>query len=130
MVKTDLITKDLRKVGQEIDQDYGFQMIKDFSDTYPEDIMYYYIGKNILESILAQPGCVGIRFFNALTETGEKTLVYIGLDKDEKLLVKRTFLNKNGELVETNGIVADRTSSSPKPGGDFSWWDWLVWIGF
>ena len=45
-------------------------------------------GGKIIEEILAQPGCVGIRFFDAINETGVKTLVYAGIDAKGKNILE------------------------------------------
>ena len=49
----------------------GSQFINAYRTLNPTDVIGYYIGRNILEQILAQPGCVGIKFYNAY-EYGQK----------------------------------------------------------
>jgi hypothetical protein len=39
-----------------------------------------YFGRNIFEQILAQPKCVGIRYYYAKTDSGASTLVLVGVD--------------------------------------------------
>jgi hypothetical protein len=39
-----------------------------------------YFGRNIFEQILAQPQCVGIRYYYAKTDSGASTLVLVGVD--------------------------------------------------
>jgi hypothetical protein len=39
-----------------------------------------YFGRNIFERILAQEGCVGIRYYYAKTDSGASTLVLVGVD--------------------------------------------------
>ena len=60
------------------------------------------------DQILAQPGCVGMRFYYGLNEDGIKTLVYVGIDADGKDIVKRTVITSNGDLTIADGIFADR----------------------
>ena len=62
-------------------------------------ILGHYLGKKILTDILAQEHCVGIRTYYAQTESGEKELVIVGVDKDENDLI--------------NGIIGDRTFRCP-----------------
>jgi hypothetical protein len=39
-----------------------------------------YFGRNIFEKILAQPGCVGIRYYYAQKDDGSPTIVLVGVD--------------------------------------------------
>jgi hypothetical protein len=103
-----LTKKPLAEIGAEIGQELGVQMIQTFQAKHPNDTSFYIIGRKIIDQILAQPGCVGIKFFNALNEAGEQTMVYVGLDNDGKAILKVASVNTNGQLSEENGIVADR----------------------
>lgn len=102
------LKKNLAEVGEEITHELGIQMVKDYQNSFPTDVTSYQIGRNILESILAQPGCVGIRFYNAINELGQKTLVYVGLNQNEEVIAEYTTINNIGELAKQKGIVADR----------------------
>jgi hypothetical protein len=52
-----------------------------------------YFGRTAIERILDQEGCVGIRYYYALSADGAKTLVLVGVNADENDLV-------HGELAE------------------------------
>jgi hypothetical protein len=53
-----------------------------------------FFGKTILEKILGQPGCVGIRIYHGLKkEDNSQTFVLVGADSNEKDLY-------NGDLAE------------------------------
>ena len=58
-----------------------------------------FIGSNLLNRILAQENCVGIRFYYALDENNKKNLVCVGVDANEN------------DLYE--GIVADEFQRCP-----------------
>ena len=45
------------------------------------EIKAHFFGKEILTSILSQPGCMGIRFYHAIDDKGQKTLVLVGNDQ-------------------------------------------------
>ncbi len=109
MLHTKNPTKALNAVGEAIDHTLAATMIKDFQEEFPTEKIGHYIGRDILDTILAQPGCVGIRFYNALNEAGIKTLVYIGVDANEKVITKYTCVNGKGEMVSEEGSVGDRT---------------------
>jgi hypothetical protein len=99
---------DLALIGEEIGYELGHQMVTDYQNSHPADVKSYIVGRQIIDRILAQPGCVGIKFLNAYNEMGQKTLVYIGLDAAGNNILEYSCINVNGELVEEKGIVADR----------------------
>ena len=108
-MKNQLLTlKKVATIGEEIGLELGTQFIKDYQIANPSDAQYYVIGRNIIDEILAQPGCVGMRFYNAYNEIGEKTLVYVGLNEEGKAIVEYTCINNEGQLESHKGIVADR----------------------
>ncbi len=109
--------QDLTKVGEEIGQELGAQMVKDYQAANPNDVKSYVVGRDIINQILAQPGCVGIRFHNAYDEKGVKTLVYVGLDAEGSDITEYTLVDSNGSFDTKKAIVADRS---------FDWWQWLT----
>lgn len=113
-------TRDLTKIGEAISHELGAKMVKDFQDDNPSESMGNYIGRDILEKILAQPGCMGIRFYNAINETGKKTLVYVGIDENDSIIDKYTCINSAGELYTDDGTVADR-AGVPDPDDNWNW---------
>jgi hypothetical protein len=107
-------------VGEEIGLELGAQFISSYRKANPSDVTSYYVGRNILEQVLAQPGCVGIRFYNAYNEAGEKTLVYIGVNAEGTNMLNVTTVNTNGQLDVKKGIVADRIRI---PAVEPAWWE-------
>ena len=110
-------------VGEEIGQQLGAQMISAYRKQNPEDVVSYFIGRNILDQILAQPGCVGLKFYNAYNEVGQKTLVYVGVNREGADMLTISTVGVDGLLSSERGIVADRVTI--KPGGftTTEWWD-------
>ena len=103
------VKKDIAAIGEEISHELGADMINAYRKAYPGDVAGVRVGRNIIEHILAQPGCVGISFYNALNEEGRKTLVYVGLDAAGKDMIKTVVVEKpNGGLSTIPAIVADR----------------------
>jgi len=116
-MQKELITKkDFAAIGEEIGHEKGIDFVKSYSEAHPADCPGYTVGRNIIDQILVQPGCVGMRFYNALNEEGQKTLVYVGIDAEGKDLIKKTVIQHDGKLGYA-GIVADRLDN---------WWDWLL----
>lgn len=111
-MQTELLQKDLKTVGEAISHQLGAQMVKDYQVANPNDTKAYFIGRNIIDQILAQPGCVGIRFYNAYNEKGDKTLVYIGVDEAGKSIVKYTVVDNEGKIVSCDATVGDRTNNN------------------
>ena len=122
-MQTELTQRNIAHVGEAISHELGVQMIKDFQTANPNELKAYNIGKDILGQILAQPGCMGIRFYNAYNEIGQKTLVYVGIDKAGKTIIEHIVVNNAGTLSTQKAIVADR-AGVPPPGSD----DLIEWV--
>lgn len=111
-------------VGEEIGQQLGAQMISAYRKQNPEDVVSYFIGRNILEEIMAQPGCVGIKFYNAYNEVGEKTLVYVGVNGEGFDMLTISSVGVDGQLNGEKRIVADRIKIWPNnPIPSEEWWN-------
>ncbi len=124
MLQKELLTKrNYAAIGEEITHELAADFIKAFDQECPNEIKAFTMGKNILEQILAQPGCAGMRFYNGINEKGQKTLVYVGVDADGKDLVKKTVVLGNGSLISERAIVADRNDNTPT-----SLPSWLTWL--
>jgi hypothetical protein len=108
-----LETKSLAEVGEDIGLTEGIQLVNAFKEANPDATAGYYIGRNILEQIMAQPGCVGINFRKCLTNLNQEHLVYTAVDADGKDILKYSVVSNTGDIVSKDGIVADR----------IMWWD-------
>ena len=49
----------------------------------PGDVIAEFLGKEKILELLSQEGCVGIRFYYAINDSGEKILVLVGADSNE-----------------------------------------------
>jgi hypothetical protein len=124
MLQKELLTKrDYAAIGEEISHEMAADFIKAFDQESPNEIKCFTMGKTILEQILAQPGCAGMRFYNGINELGQKTLVYVGIDADGKDLVKKIVVLGNGELTSERAIIADRNDNVPT-----TLPSWLTWL--
>jgi len=120
-MQTELLQKDFKTVGEAISPELGAQMVKDYLVANPNDVKAYNIGRNVLDQLLAQPGCAGIRFYNAYNEDGKKTLVYVSVDANGKDIRKYSIVDTTGQLVTMDAAVGDRAGQSD----DVSGWDWF-----
>lgn len=102
-------TKNLSEVGESIGLAEGKKLVDAFKQANPDATLGYYIGRNILDQIMAQPGCVGINFRKCLTETNQEHLVYTAVDAEGKDILEYSVVTKTGDVVKEKGIVADRT---------------------
>ncbi len=59
----------------------------------------HFFGKDAINSILAQSGCVGIRLYYALDDAGAKQIILVGADANENDLY--------------NGVLAERSIICP-----------------
>jgi len=110
--------------GKEIGKKLGAQMISAYRNANPTETASYFVGRNILEQILTQPGCVGIKFYNAYHEDGEKALVYVGVNEEGNDMLQITSINTQGVLEQSKGIVADRTIRVPDGiTEEGNWWE-------
>lgn len=96
-------------VGQDIGHEEGYKMVTAFREANPTAVPGHFIGRDILEKIITQPGCVGISFRKGLNEAGEEHLVYTGVDADGKDILTYSVVTTTGDIMVENGIVADRT---------------------
>lgn len=69
--------------GGEISLKEGASMTSEYRNQNPNEIKARFFGKDILEKILNQDGCMGIRMYYALSEDSEPQLVLVGADSDE-----------------------------------------------
>jgi hypothetical protein len=105
-------------VGEDIGYELGAKMIKTYFDQNQDDVLAHFMGRNMIEAILAQPGVVGIRMFYAINDLGIKQLVLVGVDCDGNNILNYTEIGENGSLIKKKGIVADRAISCPPYCGD------------
>jgi hypothetical protein len=116
MIQKELIAKkDFAAVGGEISHELGQDLIKAYETACPNGPAGFMLGRNILEKILAQPGCVGIRFHHAVNAEGHRTVVYIGMDANGNDILKHTMVTEGGAITNKPAIVADVA-------GLFWWW--------
>ena len=50
--------------------------------TNPETARAHMFGNNIIDQLLDQPGCVGMRMYYALNDEGVKQLILVGVDAE------------------------------------------------
>jgi hypothetical protein len=77
--------------------------------TSSDEVLAHYFGFEVIQKILDQSGCVGIRIYYALDDNGEKKLLLVGVDsKGENLLPL-----EGGRTDDDGDIVADYSWPCP-----------------
>jgi hypothetical protein len=78
----------------------GSEMTKRYRDTIqPGEVIGVFMGKEKIKAILDQSECKGIRFYFAVNDRGENTLVLVGADSNQNDMV--------------NGLIADKGYPCP-----------------
>lgn len=84
--------------GARITLNEASKLTKNYRDQAGLDpTLSHYVGGNLIQSILDQVGCVGLRTYYAIAEDGKKQLVFVGVDQEENdlyfgVLVDKTLL--------------------------------------
>jgi hypothetical protein len=96
------------KENHRIPLDVARRMTKRFRDRNrqgPRRIQGHAVSRGIIEEILAQPGCMGLRMYHAEDDEGRETLVIVGITADEQDMA--------------SGVIAEQTRPCPPfCGGD------------
>ena len=71
-----------RHAGGAIELEIAAVWTQNHREKHPGEVISHYFGRHILEDILAQDGCVGIRFYHAYDHDGKKHLVICGVQED------------------------------------------------
>jgi hypothetical protein len=100
-------------IGKDIGYEAGAKMIKRHFDANPDDVIAHFLGRNAIEKILAQPGCVGIRAFHALNEMGITQLILVGVNKYGKNILEFDVLDDGKVTTKVGAIVTNFTKCPP-----------------
>lgn len=86
--------------AEEFPLETAAQWTKNYRDTIKAgETISHFFGKNIIQQILDQDGCMGIRIYYALDENGKKQLIIVGADAKENDIY--------------TGIIAERSYICP-----------------
>ncbi len=94
-------------IGEHIGYELGAKMIKDYYDKFQEAGSQF-VGRNIIEKILAQPDCIGISIYRGLDEKQRMKYVFAGVDSTGKPILEITAVGPDGNLQKIEGLVGDR----------------------
>jgi hypothetical protein len=112
------------KEGEEWDLDLSISWAKNHRDRHPHEPHSHFFGKEILEKILSQEACVGLRFHNAHSkghgeEGGERHLIITGVTADGHDMLNTASAQKKLSKTEMKTVTAFDVvgqQSTPCPG--------------
>ncbi len=88
------------KEAEEFPLDTAAEWTKNYRETIKMgDTVSHFFGRDIINKILEQNDCMGIRIYYALDENGKKQLIIVGADSKENDIY--------------NGIIAERSYGCP-----------------
>ena len=76
--------------GDPIDLDKAGSWTGNHRTNNPSDPKCHFYGKDILNDILAQSGCMGIRIYRAEKPNGDKELILVGVDAEQNDMLGET----------------------------------------
>ncbi|TDW95691.1 hypothetical protein [Dinghuibacter silviterrae] len=95
-------------VGEHIGAEAGAKMVKNFYEAHPDQAYGHLIGRDILEKMLAQPGCAGLSIYPAYDDNSNvRTLVFAGVDADGQEILQYSTIQEGGQIVMHDGVVVD-----------------------
>lgn len=111
------------EAGENIGYDKAAKMVKNHYEHTQEEVFAHFMGRNIIEAILAQPGVVGISMFYGMNELGLQKPILVGVDAQGNNVLNVTTVGDNGDIIKQKGIVAGGVRSYDGVGaGDDEGW--------
>ena len=93
--------------GGPIKLDVAASWTKNYREKHPGENISQFFGKDILEVILKQEGCLGIRFYYANDHAGKRHLIIVGVNADG-----------TDQLEHKHMAAAAMTATAPAGDGD------------
>ena len=98
--------------GNEGDSNFDLQKAKGMVQNYTSgiganDVRAYFYGKNKINDLLNQPGCVGIRVYFAKDDNGTMAMMLVGADANGDDMI-------NGRILDLGNPCPDECPSTGK----------------
>jgi hypothetical protein len=118
------------KEGEEFDLELSARWTKNHREKHPDQYYAHFFGKEIIQRIIDQPGCVGIRMYHAFDDDDKRHIILVGATKDGHDMVPKHETKTGGrislsrgeikevktkEITEHYGIVAQVSDPCPGP---------------
>ncbi len=85
--------------AEQIPLDLAARWTRNYREKQPGETKAHFFGRNLVQKILDQEGCMGIRLFYALDDDSQKQLIIVGADAEAN--------------NQVDGIIADRNAPCP-----------------
>lgn len=94
------------KEGSPIDLSTAKTMVNNYKAKMkdPNETVAHFFGFEIIQKILMQPGCMGIRIYYGLGDNCEKQLLLVGADKNGNNMLPRANVTGNALMAEQNTV--------------------------
>src|SRR5437868_11985389 len=86
------------QAGENIGYEKGAKMVKNHFDRTKEEVDGTFIGREVIEAMLAQPGAVGITILPGANQSGAAQPVLVAVNAQGNYILKVTSVGANGEL--------------------------------
>ena len=96
-------------VGDPIDPMIAKSWAANYRAKNPDDIKGHFFGFEIINQILNQNGCIGIRMYYGLDGNGKKVIMLVGVDSEGENIISTSEEFLDGE----EGIIADASWPCP-----------------
>lgn len=94
------------KEGGQIPLNEGANMTTNYRNQNPNEIIAHFFGRDILQKILDQDDCMGIRMYYGINDERQKELILVGVDSQGNDLI---------ELVADISTPCPHICSKPNP---------------
>lgn len=94
--------------GDPISYDIAKKWVSNYQEKNSDGTMAHFFGYEIIKDILALEGCMGIRMYYALDDSGERQIILVGVDENGNNIVPGT----NGRTKD-EGVLADASFPCP-----------------
>lgn len=107
----------------EIGYERGAKMVKNYFDVN-QNVESHFIGREMIENLLAQPGAVGINVMYGVDNAGNNRPIFVAVNAKGQQILNITTVNTNGQLVKQKGIVSIGVISpgTGNPPPHENWW--------
>lgn len=94
----------IKHIGKFIKPQQAETAIAAWQTKHPKGIFSFLYGRHVFDTMLAAPGCDGIRIFNGINDEGKQALVFIGTDAQGGHIFSYQLQNAEGLMLVEDPI--------------------------
>ena len=92
--------------GGQISLETAATLTANYRSENPNSTIAHFFGRDILNQLLEQSECVGVRVYYGMSDDGQQELVLVGVDSDENDIL---------DLIADLSMPCPKTCSTPNP---------------